>query len=494
MKWEMKVTTKTNNLNVRTGASTSYRIVSKKKPGSTGTVVDSKTVGGATWYKWEDGNWSCGKTAAGVDYLTFVKDLEPAKEVTPPNEPKEDSKFTNDYNLGNGLYTYNDSALTDGTTINIDANDDWYIEPYADYDYYKQKGTTVEDKLIKKEINRIKYNMDISYANKDEVYDITEGSIGYLTDLQAKMHHSFNRNKIAFPDRELTKTFAYVFFTRPDLNILKYGSDGKFAINDNTEDGITTDPKYAFLFNNNSNTLRSLVSNGNPHHKFLVLLSNEAKSFEVADTVIKTIEHGETYNGNKIIYGRTDHESNAAGEFNIRYIDSVNLDVFKIHLIWVDYINKVSRGIFHPKRDYIKNRILDYASSCYYFLCGPDGSTILYWQKLTGVFPVNTGENAFSWDSGTLLAKPEINIRYMYSMRSVMDVFHLSEFNSLTKVNGKVEDITENMDESSDYFKSVYSPQNIQTGSTLTHSPYVWKGKDVKGNEIYRLMWCDNKK
>ena len=330
--------------------------------------------------------------------------------------------------------------------------------------------------------------------NKDEVYDITEGSIGYLTDLQAKMHHSFNRNKIAFPDRELTKTFAYVFFTRPDLNILKYGSDGKFAINDNTEDGITTDPKYAFLFNNNSNTLRSLVSNGNPHHKFLVLLSNEAKSFEVADTVIKTIEHGETYNGNKIIYGRTDHESNAAGEFNIRYIDSVNLDVFKIHLIWVDYINKVSRGIFHPKRDYIKNRILDYASSCYYFLCGPDGSTILYWQKLTGVFPVNTGENAFSWDSGTLLAKPEINIRYMYSMRSVMDVFHLSEFNSLTKVNGKVDDITKNMDESSDYFKSVYSPQNIQTGSTLTHSPYVWKGKDVKGNEIYRLMWCDNKK
>src|SRR5699024_6516012 len=159
----------------------------------------------------------------------------------------------------------------------------------------------------------------------------------------------------------------------------------------------------------------------------------------------------------------TDHESNAAGEISVRYVDTVNLDIFKMHTIWVDYINKVSRGIFKHREKYIKDRILDYASSCYYFLCGPDGSTILYWQKLTVVFAINTGENVFSWDSGTLLAKPEINIKYMYAFKTPMDIAHLNEFNSLTKnTNGNK-------------FKSVYSASNVQSGSTLTHSPYIWK-------------------
>ena len=77
--------------------------------------------------------------------------------------------------------------------------------------------SVVDDDTIMKEIARLKYNMDISYSAKDDIYnDIQDG---YVTDLQAKMHHSFNRNKITYPDKELSKTFAYVFFTRPDLNI-----------------------------------------------------------------------------------------------------------------------------------------------------------------------------------------------------------------------------------------------------------------------------------
>jgi hypothetical protein len=78
-------------------------------------------------------------------------------------------------------------------------------------------------------------------------------------------------------------------------------------------------------------------------------------------------------------------------------------------------------------------------------------------------------------------------------MRSVMDIAHLSEFNALTRVNGDVVANT-NLSLDSSYFKSVYSPEHIQTGATLTHSPYIWQTKDIAGNMIYRLMWCDNKK
>jgi hypothetical protein len=325
--------------------------------------------------------------------------------------------------------------------------------------------------------------MDIGYRSKNDAYNIsiTDSSRGfsleskgYYSDLQKKLYNSFNRNKIAFPDRELTKTFAYVFFTRPDLNILTGGGSSYSLYGKN----VDKDKKYKYLWENNPWCLKSLVSNSNPYHKFMVLLSNEAKSFEVGDVVLKTVEHGETYNGNKLIYGQSDQESNAAGEVSIRYVDSVNLDIFKLHLVWTDYINKVSRGIFEPKRQYMMSRILDYASSCYYFLCGADGSTILYWQKLTGIFPVNTGENAFSWDSGSLLTKPEINIKYMYAFKTAMDAYSLIEFNELSAQNGSA--------------KRILDDYNVHSGSTLTHAPRIWETTDIAGNRIYRLMWVEN--
>lgn len=483
MRWEMEcVLRKGVGLRKRTGPSISYRIVGRWYRGDKFIAVDVKTVGKYTWYKIEGTSyWSCGKEGSAI-YLKKIRDLDPPK---PPDPPKEPSKPTPKPEPPEPPYvppTFNTNPLNPNWAVNPTMADwyapssinfkSWDSDKYNAYTTNHGRWDIVSDKQIQEEMRRIRYNMDIAYMKKSEIADYS-GSTGYFTDLQAKIHNSFNRNKTAFPDYTLTKTFAYVFFTRPDLNIASY-SDGKWSLSKQAR----VDTKYDYIMKNNPNTIKSLVGNGNPHHKFLVLLSNEAKSFEVSDHVLKTVEHGETYTGGKIIYGKSDHESNSAGEISIRYVDSVNLDIFKLHTIWVDYINKVYRGIFSPKREYIQNRILDYASSCYYILCGPDGSTILYWQKLTGVFPVNTGENAFSWDSGTLLSKPEINIKYMYSMKTPMDVAQLNEINNLSgyKAGKKV--------------KSIYSNDNCATGSTLTHAPCIVESS-IGGKFCYRLMWMD---
>jgi hypothetical protein len=482
MKWEMRVNphTVTTRLRVRTGPSTSYRIVNWKYPNQGANVVDSKVTAGATWYKWEGTEyWSCGRTSNGTDYLLKMRDLEEKPEVKPSPEPKPEPKDPG-YDIPTPNLEHRISDVSFNNNGKFNGTDTWYVPMTFTKGFYD----VPTDDQIAQNIAKLKYNMDISYAYKNNVYLSTIDN-GYFSDLQKKLYNSFNRNKTNYPDKALPKTFAYVFFTRPDLNILKRESNTtNFTLNN---ENVGCDPKYKYIWRNNPWCMKSLVSDGNPYHKFMVLLSNEALSFEVEDVVLKTIEHGETYNGNKIVYGKSDQESNAAGEMSIRYIDTIHLDIYKTHLVWTDYINKVSRGIFKPKTGYMKNRIIDYAASCYYFLCGPDGSTILYWQKLTGVFPVNTGENAFSWDSGTLLAKPEINIKYMYSFKSVMDMFSIYEFNELAAKSSKYKAMLDG----EDVINGKKGDYGIQTGSTLTHSPRVFPTKDTEGNMIFRLVWVE---
>ena len=485
MRWKVSVSVNTR-LRVRTGPALSYRIVSYKYNGNTGIVIDSKTSGNLTWYKWEDtGYWSCA-IEKGKKYLNKIEDLEVKEEPAPAPEPEPEPEpekvpiniTTATVNTG--------SRDVENTTIFTPEQSEWYMPMRFVSGTYD----VASDDTIAKNIAALKHNMDISYSTKEDVFDgyLLDSGKGYFSSLQKKLYNSFNRNKTAFPDKELTKTFAYVFFTRPDLNILEREPN---TTNFKLTDQMDTDKKYLYLYKNNPWCLKSLIDAGNSYHKFMVLLSNEALSFEVGDVVLKTTEHGETYNGNKIIYGKSDQESNAAGEMSIRYVDTINLDIYKLHVAWVDYINKVSRGIIEPKREYMTGKILDYAVSCYYFLCGPDGHTILYWQKLTGVFPINTGENTFSWDSGTLLSKPQIDIKYMYSFKSSMDPRTLVEFDSLSSTSEISKKI---LDYSGAYIKGVWNTGDygIQTGSTLTHAPRILDTEDVEGNKVFRLIWVNN--
>ena len=68
---------------------------------------------------------------------------------------------------------------------------------------------TYNDAELRADMNRIHTDLDIENLNG-----------GYSDGVITKSATQFNRFKMAFPDEELTKTFAYVFFTRPDLYLL----------------------------------------------------------------------------------------------------------------------------------------------------------------------------------------------------------------------------------------------------------------------------------
>ncbi|WP_171567733.1 hypothetical protein, partial [Brevibacillus sp. MCWH] len=154
----------------------------------------------------------------------------------------------------------------------------------------------------------------------------------------------------------------------------------------------------------------SLTDHFSNSHDFHPYLSNTANSFELSDEFIKTVEHGETLTGYKVQYGKNNIESNSSGSFSISYIDDAEFNIYKTHKAWIEYISRVYRGEVTPKRDYIQKKILDYTVSVYYFICGPDGETILFWSKYFGVFPTNTPSSASSWSKGSSVKLPEFTI------------------------------------------------------------------------------------
>lgn len=482
MRKQFRVSTGKSRLHIRSGPSISYKIVGYLYNGNTVIVDEMKTTSnGQVWYRIEKTTKWIAKNdpvAKEDNYLKLVKDLE---EDTPKTEKVEDEAIDetkpkapplpskkennkNEYkinknmegetilkygeddttNLGSKMKPFSSSSSSNGVSINEQV-EGVYIKNIKD--------TTNSD--------MIKIRKNFSIGNPDR----RSGTDSVIN----QMFTQFNRWNFAFPDYHLARTHTKIFFTRPDLNIMTSSTD--------MHTQAKKDPFYKYIYENQPNVIKYLTKYASPKHQFNPMISNNPKSFEISDEYIKTVEAGETYTGYKVFYGRNDIESKAAGEISINYIDDRNLDIYKMHKVWVDYISKVYRGEFSPKIKYKHNKTLDYAVAVYYFLLAQDGETILFWSKFTGVFPTNTSSSTFSWDKDTMTKMPEISIKYVYSFKRDLDPAHLAEFNTLSSEYN-----------ASNALRS-YEPSLLGMGPTWSGAPFVVTGKNGKGNTIYKLKF-----
>lgn len=241
---------------------------------------------------------------------------------------------------------------------------------------------------------------------------------------------SFNKygagGAVSMSDLRMSKGIPRVFFTRPDLNFFIEGSYEKKL---SSISGAANDGWVNYVYKNNPKILESLTKSYSTNHHFLPMLSNGALSFDINDEKLETVEHGETFTGWKVRYGRHNIGTKNGGSFSIAYNETDELEIYKLHKTWVDYIAKVYRGEFIPKFNYINNRKLDYAVSAYYFLCGPDGETILFWSKYVGVFPTTIPAGVLEWSKGDFVKMPEMNIEYEYAWKDDMDPAIIADFN-----------------------------------------------------------------
>lgn len=319
--------------------------------------------------------------------------------------------------------------------------------------------TTDEIVVNTTKIHRTSFFND--YSSFDSQLKIIEKNLnigtrkGNVDDIKYDMVNRFNRFKLAYPDLQLTNSFSHVFFTRPDLNI--YDDDGIMIST------VASDPTFYYLNKNSPNLLRSLTRDFSKTHDFNPFLSNMAGSFELKDEVVQSVETAQTFTGHKMKYGRHNIESKTADSFSISYVDDQDYQIYKIHKAWTDYISKVYRGEFKSRKDNIRARVLDYACSVYYFLCAPDGETILFWTKYTGVFPTNTPSSASSWSKGSNVRMPDFTINYEYSWKEDFSPLSLAEFNINSKVSNN---------KAIKYAKT-YENSITTTGKTFVGAPFI---------------------
>lgn len=289
---------------------------------------------------------------------------------------------------------------------------------------------------------------------------------------------AYNRYKLPFANDCLKKTFAHVFFVRPNLNL--FNDDG--TINEN----VIRDPFFFQQYKKNHELFTQLSQNReawDPGHQFMMFLS-AVKSFQLSDEYIGTGSYGTTVNGHKIAYGQSDIESQVAETINMEFTDDQDLNFYFLHKIWSKYISNVYTGRFSPRQESIFNKELDYATSCYYFLCGEDGETILFWSKYYGVFPITIPSSQFSYQYGQILSAPTIDIKYQYSWKRDTDPLSLVEFNM-----NAFNDDSRDPDWSASYTPS-FDPNIGRSGPTWVGPPFVELVEDeISGNYIYKLRF-----
>lgn len=237
-----------------------------------------------------------------------------------------------------------------------------------------------------------------------------------------------NRFKIVHPDEVFEYAVGYVFMSKPDLNIF----ESRNVINES----FTKRYEFGDISKNpiDQRVLSQLQISMANDNGFINMITNYAENFDLIDDVIKTDETAAAFMGWNMVYGGTSVDSRKSDSFSISYTDNRGIGLYKLHYVWVEYINLVKKGMIKPKSTYIQNRIIDYASSLYYFLVSEEGEKIIYAAKYTGVFPTSIPNSAFSWSQGNF-NPPKFSITYQYNFKEDMKLSSIcGDFNAISKL------------------------------------------------------------
>lgn len=247
--------------------------------------------------------------------------------------------------------------------------------------------------------------------------------IGYsYADISKNLQY-FNISRLPDVDNATEPYIAYILMSRPDLN-LSSGAGGIWGRNIGTatsQQNLITIKNMAMTAayaNDKYGEMMLYQLSRSNSSIWLPLVTTRAKNYNVNDAELKQVEKGLTFFGHKIIYGKHSEDHKIGGSFTLEFRNDRQLSILKMMQLWVSYIYNVSKNDWLvPDENYQRNGILDYCGSLYYLVTRRDGRELIYWEKLTGVFPTRVPWSMFS-TTDQMIVEDNVSIDFTYSIRS----------------------------------------------------------------------------
>jgi hypothetical protein len=261
--------------------------------------------------------------------------------------------------------------------------------------------------------------MDLSVVDKMELAVGTSGHNKFKT---------FNRANIkGESDYALTPLF-YVFITAPEMNISSENLENSPYLKQ-------LEKEFPILVE----YLRYSTSDKPGTKKFINILTNECSGFSPPDLSSQTIIVGETWTKLKQVYLGEDNDSRSAGSFSLSFSEKPGIPITKLIKAWYEYAQAVRRGLLIPSSKARTTHCIEYQASMYYFVLSPDGQTIEFWSKYTGIMPTGVPYSSFE-GSKRDKDRVKVNVPFSYTYKEELEPEILSDFNKV--VDGKASEQT----------------------------------------------------
>ena len=189
-----------------------------------------------------------------------------------------------------------------------------------------------------------------------------------------------------------------------------------------------------YVFFTNKEVLLQLQYSADPASlPFMNLLCNSRRSNLELPSVstLSDIETPANIHGTKMTYRNTSYSADDGYEFSLEFEDSKYLEVYMLFKLYDEYENLKQYGAIEPKLNYVINKILHDQFSIYKFIVDEDFQTIVYWAKLTGVYPKSVPRDTFSDlpETGGISYSIQFKAQFVEDMKPEI----LADFNAITE-------------------------------------------------------------
>jgi hypothetical protein len=324
--------------------------------------------------------------------------------------------------------------------------------------------------------------------------NLSNASSGYqdVNTLDTAIDRRYREFQDFFPDRRaindpLVTGYNYIFFTSPDLSLTQQNFSGA----SNSDTGLLLSKNQSFLklpgggdSIYNDNIIQMLSGNSGT---FMKPFTNRATSYPANSDQLGTLDYAETWTHHKMTLGTTTRDTKIAGNFNMSFLEDGDLTMCKSIKLWMDYIEAIFYGdaisayATLEDLDNAKNGFIDYYSSAYMFATKPDGRTLSYWCKYTGLYPTSVPWDVFHTNDSSPNVVSEVSIDFQFVYKEDMSVAALRDFNLLGQENKAL---------LINPTGSFYDDNSVDIGGSNS-SPNITKSIDNLGNPVYTLHFAD---